>query len=116
MEPLELLRLALRYVHLVGFALLLGGFAAQYFSGRLRINRAMLWGALLQVATGLLLSAPFPRDVELNPYKLGVKLLIAVLIAIMVVVPRNRETVNRGHFLAIGGLTLINAAVAVFWR
>jgi hypothetical protein len=116
MDALELLRLALRYLHLVGFALLFGGFVVQYLSGALRINSAMLWGALAQVATGLLLSAPFPRDSELNPYKLGVKLLLAVLIAIMVYVPRKREAVNRGHFLAIGGLTLINAAVAVFWR
>ena len=29
---------------------------------------------------------------------------------------RKREVVNRGHFLAIVGLTLVNAAVAVFWR
>jgi hypothetical protein len=115
-DALELLRLVLLYLHLIGFALLLGGFAAQYLSGALRINRAMLWGALAQVATGVLLSAPFPRDTELNPYKLGVKLVIGVLIATMVFFPRNRETVNRGHFLAIGGLTLINAAVAVFWR
>jgi len=29
---------------------------------------------------------------------------------------RKREDVNRGHFLALVGLTLVNAAVAVFWR
>lgn len=116
MDALELLRLLLRYAHLVGFALLLGGFAAQYLSGRLRINSSMLWGALVQLVTGILLSAPFPRDDALSYPKIGVKLLVAVLIAIMVYVPRRRESMNRGHFLAIGGLTLLNAAVAVFWR
>lgn len=116
MDALELLRLTLRYIHLVGFALLLGGFAVQYLAGRLRINSAMLWGAVIQVVTGVLLSAPFPRDAEPDNAKLGVKLLLAVLIAIMVVVPRKREAVNRGHFLAIGVLTLLNAGVAVFWR
>ena len=47
------LRLILLYVHLIGFALLLGGAIAQYVSGRLRINPAMLWGAVIQVLTGL---------------------------------------------------------------
>jgi len=28
---------------------------------------------------------------------------------------RKREKVNRGHFLAIIGLVLVNAGVAVFW-
>lgn len=116
MDALELLRLLLRYVHLIGFALLLGGFAAQYFSGVLRINRAMLWGSLVQLGTGVLLSAPFPADVDLNYAKIGFKLLFAILIAIMVYIPRRRESVHRGHFLAIGGLTLVNAAIAVFWR
>ena len=116
MDALELLRLLVRYAHLIGFALLLGGFVAQYASGTLRINGAMLWGALVQVVTGVILSAPFPADVDLNYPKIGVKLLLAVLIAIMVYVPRRRESMSRGHFLAIGGLTLLNAAVAVFWR
>lgn len=115
MDALELLRLALRYLHLIGFALLLGGFAVQYFSGKLRINSSMLWGAVLQLVTGILLSSPWP-GVTLNYPKIGVKLLLAVLIMVMVYVPRKREEVNKGHFLAIGVLTLVNAAIAVFWR
>src|SRR5690606_37902358 len=39
---LEILRLVLRYAHLVGFALLLGGAVVQYLSGRIRVNRTML--------------------------------------------------------------------------
>ncbi|HEX6075749.1 MAG TPA: hypothetical protein VFZ32_10860 [Micromonosporaceae bacterium] len=113
---MELLRLLFRYAHLIGFALLFGGFAVQYLSGTLRINSAMLWGALVQLVTGVILSAPFPADADLIYPKIGVKLLFAVLIAIMVYVPRRRDTMSRGHFLAIGALTLLNAAVAVFWR
>ena len=41
--------------------------------------------------------------------------MIALAIAVMVWLPRKRAQVNRGHFLAIIGLTLVNAAVAVFW-
>ncbi|MFC0507945.1 hypothetical protein [Micromonospora costi] len=113
---MEALRLILLYVHLVGFALLLGGSIAQYASGRLRINAAMLWGSVIQLLTGIGLAAPLRDGDEPSPAKLGVKLVIALLIFVMVFFSRKREVVNRGHFLAIVGLTLVNAAVAVFWR
>lgn len=117
MDALEIVRLVLRYVHLVGFALLLGGFCVQYLANRLRISSAMLWGAGIQVVTGIVLSAPLRGEgAEPEPAKLGVKLVLALLIAGMVFGVRKRETVARGHFVAIGALTLINAAVAVFWR
>jgi hypothetical protein len=115
---MEALRLILRYIHLVGFALLLGGAIVQYLSGKLRINTAMLWGAILQVLTGVALSAPLREDEadEPAPAKLAVKLVIALMIFVMVFFSRKREEVNKGHFMAIIGLTLVNAAVAVFWR
>ena len=112
------LRLILLYLHLIGFALLLGGAAAQYLSGTIRINPAMLWGAIAQLVTGLGLAAPLRGggDAEPDPAKLAVKLIVAIMICVMVFFSRRRETVNTGHFLAIVGLTLANAAVAVFWR
>ncbi|MEQ4301111.1 hypothetical protein ABNF97_06920 [Plantactinospora sp. B6F1] len=113
MEPL---RLILLYAHLIGFALLLGGAAAQYVTGRIRINPMMLWGAVIQLVTGIGLSAPLRDGDEPAPAKLGTKLVIALAIFVMVFFSRKREEVNRGHFLAIVGLTLVNAAVAVFWR
>ncbi|HZN71579.1 MAG TPA: hypothetical protein VFC00_07835 [Micromonosporaceae bacterium] len=115
---MEILRQILLYAHLIGFALLLGGAAAQYLSGHIRINTAMLWGVGIQLVTGLGLAAPLRGggDKEPDPAKLIVKLVIALMIAAMVFFSRKREAVNRGHFLAIVGLTLVNAAVAVFWR
>lgn len=113
MEPL---RLILLYAHLIGFALLLGGAAAQYVSGRVRINSLMLWGATIQLLTGIGLSAPLRDGDEPAPAKLGTKLVIGLMIFVMVFFSRKREVVNRGHFLAIVVLTLANAAVAVFWR
>lgn len=113
---MEILRLILLYGHLIGFALLLGGSVAQYLAGPLRINRTMLWGAAVVLLTGVALAAPLRgEDAEPAPVKLIVKLLLALAITVMVWLPRKREQVNRGHFLAIAGLTLANAAVAVFW-
>jgi len=114
MEPL---RLVLLYLHLIGFALLLGGAAAQYLTGIIRINAAMLWGAATQVVTGLALAAPLRGDdPEPAPAKLAVKAVIGLAVFAMVFFSRRREVVNKGHFLATVGLTLVNAAVAVFWR
>ncbi|MCN0177453.1 hypothetical protein [Salinispora arenicola] len=113
---MEALRLILRYIHLIGFALLLGGATVQYLKGRLRINSAMLWGAALTLLTGIGLSAPLRDGNEPDPAKLVTKLVLALLIFVMVFFSRKREMINRGHFLAIIGLTLVNAAVAVFWR
>ena len=113
---MEALRLILLYVHLIGFALLLGGAVAQYVSGRLRINAAMLWGSVIQLLTGVGLSAPLRDGDEPAPAKLVTKLVLALLIFVMVSFSRKREQVARGHFMAIVGLTLVTAAVAVFWR
>ena len=114
---MEILRNVVFFVHLVGFALLLGGSVAQYLSGKLRINAAMLGGAAIQVVTGLILAAPWGLDPgeKLNNVKLGVKLVIALMILAMTFFSRKRADVNRGHFLAIIGLVLVNAGIAVFW-
>ncbi|WP_412541636.1 hypothetical protein R8Z50_03480 [Longispora sp. K20-0274] len=113
---MEALRLTLRYVHLIGFALLLGGVVVQYLSGKIRINSAMLAGSAVQLLTGIALAAPLGRAVQPDPAKLAVKGVIALLIFIMVWVVRKKESVATGHFLAIGGMTLINAGVATFWH
>ena len=112
------LRLVLLYLHLIGFALLLGGAVAQYVTGAIRINTAMLTGAAIQVITGLALAAPLRGggEAEPEPAKLVVKAVIGLAIFAMVFFSRRRDAVNKGHFLAIVGLTLVNAAVAVFWR
>jgi zinc transporter ZupT len=113
---METLRLILLYAHLVGFAVLLGAAVAQYVVKPVRINAPMIWGAGAQLVTGIALSSPLPRPYELDPAKLIVKLVLASAIFVMVFFSRKREVVSSGHFLAIIGLTLANAAVAVFWR
>ena len=112
------IRLVLLYIHLIGFALLLGGAVTQYLSRTIRINAAMVWGAGIQVVSGLALAAPLRGggDNEPDPVKLVVKGVVGIMIFVMVFFSRKREHVNTGHFMAIVGLTLANAAVAVFWR
>ena len=117
---MEILRLALRYLHLVGFALLIGAWAVQYFGGRTNITIPMRVGLGTILGSGLLLAIPFPSGIHLNYVKLAVKLGIAVCVAVLFGIEGTRarggRTVGRGLFGAIGGLALLNAAVAVFWR
>ena len=114
---MEALRLVLRYAHLVGFALLLGGAVMQTVR-EFRINPAMPWGAIIQVLTGVGLArrcavAATPNRIRSSWASSS---LIAILILVMVFVPRKRPEINKGHFIGIIVLTLVNAAVAVFWR
>jgi hypothetical protein len=117
---MEYVRLALRYLHLVGFALLLGGWVVQYLAGKVNVGIPMRIGLGTLLGTGLLLAIPFPSDVELDYVKLGVKLAIAFGIGALFGIEGTRaragRATGRGLFLAIGGLALLNAAVAVFWR
>jgi hypothetical protein len=53
---LELLWLLLRYLHIVGFAMLLGGFLTQYLSHTLRISVLMRVG--LSGPSGMRISWP----------------------------------------------------------
>ena len=110
------LREILLYLHLTGFALLLGGGVAQYLSGKIRINQAMIWGAGAQLVTGIALGAALSENRRPDGAWFAVKAVVALAIFAMTFFSRKRETVNQGHFLAIIGLTLANAAVAVFWR
>ncbi len=114
---MQWLVLPLTFVHLIGFALLLGGAVAQYLTGKVRINAAMLWGVTIQLVTGLALAAPLRDDKNDAPdtTMLAIKLVVALMIFAMVFFARKRAEVNKGHFLAIVGLTLANAAVATFW-
>jgi hypothetical protein len=114
---MEFLRLLLRYLHIIGFAMLFGGFLAQYLAGKLRVTRLMHVGFTTMFVTGLILAAPFPSGIDLNYAKIGVKLGIAVLIgAALGTAARRGDRVSRGHFLSIGGLAAINAGVAVLWQ
>ncbi len=114
---MDTLRLVLVYLHLIGFATLIGGAITQYLTGRLRINSPMLAGAVTQVVTGLALAAPLRGGAGHEPSRvaLGVKLVIALAILAMTFFSRHRAKVHRGHFLGIVALTLANAAIGVFW-
>jgi hypothetical protein len=114
---MEFLREALIVVHFVGLAALFGGFFVQMTARDKVINTAMLHGVITQLVTGLLLvgiNEGLDRDVD--NAKVGVKLLITAVVAVLVISGRRRPTTSVAVWATIGGLTLVNIIIAVFWR
>ncbi|MFK4088561.1 hypothetical protein ACI2LF_30890 [Kribbella sp. NPDC020789] len=109
----------LTFLHLIGFAALFGGFFTQLKTKTPVVNAAMLHGALTQLVTGVLLvglaSGVKDDDFTVNNAKVGVKLVILLVITGLVFAYRKKPALTRGAFFAIGGLTAVNAAIAVFW-
>ncbi|THV39681.1 hypothetical protein [Glycomyces buryatensis] len=114
---MEFVHLLLRYLHLLGFAAVFGGWLTSWLSGKFNINAAMLYGIATQLATGIVLYGIVAADGDADHAKLGVKFLLALMLAVMIAIPwwKKRERVAAGHFWATGGLIAVTAAVAVFW-
>lgn len=114
---MEFLRLLLLFLHFVGLASLIGGFLVQMKGPQRRLIPAILYGALVQLVTGLLLiGVDKALDKAVNDPKMGVKLLVVVVITVLAFVLRKRPTLAPGVFIGLFTLSLLNVAVAVFWN
>ncbi|MFB6726109.1 hypothetical protein ACFCV3_38415 [Kribbella sp. NPDC056345] len=116
---MDFLHHVLTFLHLIGFAALFGGFFTQLKTKTPVVNSAMLHGALTQLVTGVLLvglaSGIKDDDFTVNNTKVGVKLVIVLVITGLLFAYRKKPALTRGTFFAIGGLTVVNTAIAVFW-
>lgn len=117
---METLRHVVLFIHLIGFAVLFGAWAAQAFGGTRRITRIMDYGLLIAGLAGLSLAAPWGLDHDLNYVKVGTKLVILVVIGALLGIGSARQ--KRGDalpsavFWLVGILTALNAAIGVIWR
>ena len=108
-------RLVLDLLHLIGFASLLGGFLLQLSAASKRIVPAMLHGVGTQLLTGFALVFVVAADGDtVNHAKVGVKLLVLLAIFAVMFRSRNKEAVDARTFYLIGGLTVLNTAIAKF--
>jgi hypothetical protein len=104
-------------LHLIGFAALLGGVLVQLRSKEPEVNAAMLHGSLTLLITGLalvILEEIGPNPV--NYVKVAIKLVVSAIVVLLVVKNRKFASIPRGLWGLIGGLTILNAAVAVLWQ
>ncbi|WP_343320075.1 hypothetical protein AAFM46_06410 [Arthrobacter sp. TMP15] len=115
---MDLLRLVLVFLHILGAAAIVGGWLAAFKTPT--VTQWQWIGALTQLITGLLLVGLAEMgDGGINNFKIGVKLIIALVVVIAAFIGRrkakNNQGVPKGLAHAVGGMALINIAVAVFW-
>lgn len=107
------------FFHLLGAAALVGGWLATFKTPT--VGRWQFIGAWVQLITGLLMIGLIEmNDGSPDHIKIAVKLLLAVGILVAAWIGRKKVKqglpVAKGLAHAVGGLALINIAVAVFWR
>lgn len=115
---MSVLHTVILLAHIFGTAALVGGWLATF-----RTPTVGVWqhyGAWIQLVTGLLLVGLLEMgDGSVNHMKIGIKLLIVIGVVVAAVIGRRKiargEEVSKGLAHAVGGLSLINMAIAVLW-
>ena len=115
---MKVLQECLLVLHFVGLASLLGGFLTQMSAATKRVVPAMLHGAATMLVTGVALWVVDDSGLHTAPptAKMAVKLAVLVVISALLWTQRLKEEIPKGVYFAIGGLTLANIVIAVFWH
>ncbi|MCZ3388196.1 MAG: hypothetical protein LH645_03545 [Actinomycetia bacterium] len=114
---MEFVEHTLLVLHFIGLASLLGGFLVQIKTTPRIVNNAMVHGIITQLVTGILLVGIVESDdAPVDHAKIAVKLTVAVIVAVLVFANRKRDVLSTGAWALIGGLTIADIVVAVFWR
>lgn len=110
-------------LHFLGLASLIGGFLVQIKTTPRVINNAMFHGILTQLVTGILLvglAYPMHSSDPASPLpdnaKIAVKLLVALVVFLVILVNRKKPSITTATWAAIGGLSILNVIIAVFWQ
>jgi hypothetical protein len=107
------------FLHFASWALVFGGSIASMRTKAL--YKGVSHGAMGAVVAGVIMvgiaEMAGPFGAELNMAKIGVKLVIALAVAVLAVLAvRKGEDVSKGLKGSVLGLTLVNILVAVFWN
>ena len=113
---METLRLVLLFVHILGYAALLGGLLAQVRADDKAVNPLMRDGAGTAFLAGLLLVGVLEAgDVEVDNAKVAVKFAVGLVILVLVMANLRKPSIPKGLYVGLLALTVANIAVAVFW-
>lgn len=113
---MEIVRLVLLLLHLLGFSALLGGLLVQAKEPVKRVNSLMRDGAGTAVLAGLLLVGVLESgDGDVNHAKVGVKLTIGIVILALVMMNLRKERIPQALWALLLALTIGNIVVALFW-
>lgn len=116
LRVVETLRLVLLFLHVLGFAALIGGLLVQAREPEKKVNAAMRDGAGTAFVAGLLLVGVLEADdVPVDNAKIAVKFVIALVILVLVMANIRKPRLPDGLYWALLALSVANVAVAIFW-
>lgn len=107
------------FLHIVGAAMIVG-----IWIGNMKkptVHPRQFDGAALQLLTGIVMMGLIPAlDRDANYMKLGVKIVIALVVAVLAFIGSRKfkkgEPVSKGLAHGVGGLALLNVAIATLWN
>jgi hypothetical protein len=112
---METLRLVLLFVHILGYAALLGGLLVQVRSETKAVNPLMRDGIGTAFVAGLLLVGVLESLGSPDHAKIGVKFAVGLVILVLVMVNMRKKSIPQGLYVGLLALTIANIVVAVFW-
>ncbi|PUA81825.1 hypothetical protein [Nocardioides currus] len=113
---MEILRLVLLFVHVLGFAALFGGLVVQAQAPEKKVNAAMRDGVGTAFLAGLLLVGVLEAgDDPVDHAKIGVKFAIGLVLLVLVMANTRKPSIPQGLWLGLLLLSVANIAVAIFW-
>lgn len=118
---MDIIQNILVFLHILGAAIIVGIWFANLKSPT--VMAGQFHAALLQLVTGLLLvgvaEMTATADDPVNHAKIAVKLVIAVVVAVVAFIGQKKagrnDVVSPGLAHGVGGLAILNIAVATLW-
>jgi hypothetical protein len=107
------------FLHIVGAAMIVG-----IWIGNMKkptVHPRQFDGAALQLITGVVMMGLIPAlDMDANYAKLGLKFAIALAVGVLAFIGRRKykkgEDISKGLAHSVGGLALLNVAIATLWN
>lgn len=107
------------FLHIVGAAMIVGIWIGQM--KKPTVHPRQFDGAALQLITGVVMMGLIPAlDMDANYFKLGIKFAIALAVAVLALIGSRKfkkdEPISKGLAHSVGGLALLNVAIATLWQ
>ena len=107
------------FLHIVGAAMIVGIWIGQM--KKPTVHPRQFDGAMLQLITGIVLMGLIPAlHMDANYFKLGIKFAVALAVGVLAFIGRRKykkdEPISTGLAHGVGGLALLNVAIATIWQ
>lgn len=107
------------FLHIVGAAMIVGIWIGQMKTPT--VHPRQFDGAMLQLLTGIVLMGLIPAlHMDANYFKLGIKFAVALAVGVLAFIGRRKykkgEPISKGLAHGVGGLALLNVAIATIWQ